>query len=119
MSTDWTSIILNSQSPDTAWTEIFSSLLSMAKQSTSPVALHDATVMPDRLLTEAAWELWEAFPEADRGVSGCHAPFAVSNYMIETRPTSTLLGRGRCVAMVVSTDGGVRRKAGRARAEGQ
>ena len=40
-----------------------SSLLDMAKQSSSPVALHDATVIPDRLLTEAAWELWEFYPE--------------------------------------------------------
>ncbi|MFZ4439857.1 MAG: hypothetical protein ACOYOS_15635 [Syntrophales bacterium] len=63
MSTDWTGIILNSQSPDATWVEIFSALLGMARESSSPVALHDATVMPDRLLTEAAWELWEAFPE--------------------------------------------------------
>lgn len=63
MSTDWTGIILDSQSPENAWSEIFSSLFSLARQSSSPVALHDATVVPDRLLTEAAWELWEAFPE--------------------------------------------------------
>ncbi len=64
MSTDWTGIILNSKSPATTWAEIFSALLSMARESSSPVALHDTTVMPDRLLTEAAWELWEAFPES-------------------------------------------------------
>lgn len=63
MSTDWSAIILDSQSPAAAWAEIFSTLLSMARQSSSPVALHDATVVPDRLLTEAAWELWESFPE--------------------------------------------------------
>lgn len=63
MSTDWTGIILDSQSPATAWGEICASLLSLARQSSSPVALHDATVVPDRLLAEAAWGLWEAFPE--------------------------------------------------------
>jgi hypothetical protein len=63
MSTDWTDIILNSQSPGAAWAAIFSSLLELAKQSPSPVALHDATVIPDRLLAEAAWELWESYPE--------------------------------------------------------
>jgi hypothetical protein len=63
MSTDWTGIILTTQSPDAAWGKIFSALLVMAKESSSPLALHDATVMPDRLLTEAAWELWEAFPK--------------------------------------------------------
>jgi len=63
MSTDWNGIILDSQSPKTAWAAIFSSLLDTARQSSSPVALHDATVIPDRLLTEAAWELWESYPE--------------------------------------------------------
>jgi hypothetical protein len=63
MTTDWTSLILDYQSPDIAWNKIFSSLLLIAKHSSSPKSLHDATVVPDRLLTEAAWELWEAFPE--------------------------------------------------------
>ena len=63
MSTDWAGIILDSKAPETAWTAIFSSLLDIATKSSSPVALHDATVIPDRLLTEAAWELWEAYPE--------------------------------------------------------
>lgn len=63
MSVDWANIILDSPTPKTAWEKIFSSLLDIASQSSSSVALHDATVIPDRLLTEAAWELWEAYPE--------------------------------------------------------
>lgn len=63
MSTDWPGLILDSPNPETAWAEIFAALLDLAKQSSSPVALHDATVEPDRLLSEAAWELWEAFPD--------------------------------------------------------
>lgn len=63
MSINWNNIILNSQSPKTAWAEIFSALLVLAKSTSSPVALHDATVIPDRLLAEAAWELWKAFPQ--------------------------------------------------------
>lgn len=70
MSMDWAGIILDSPSPETAWTEIFSSLLPIAMKSSSPVALHDATVVPDRLLTEAAWELWEAYPEVAEKTSG-------------------------------------------------
>jgi len=62
MSTEWNRIILDAQSPDTAWTEIFTALLSIARSNSSPVELHNATVIPDRLLTEAAWELWEAYP---------------------------------------------------------
>ena len=63
MSIDWADIILDSQAPATAWKDIFASLLSITEQISSPVALHDATVVPDRLLTEAAWELWEAYIE--------------------------------------------------------
>lgn len=63
MSTDWAGIILDSRTSETAWAAIFSSLLDTARQCSSPVALHDATVIPDRLLTEAAWELWESYPE--------------------------------------------------------
>lgn len=63
MSIDWTDIIIDSEAPETAWAAIFSSLLDMARQCSSPVALHDATVIPDRLLAEAAWELWESYPE--------------------------------------------------------
>ncbi len=62
MSTDWNGIILGSQTPQEAWAEIFSAMYTLTKSRPSPVALHDATVTPDRLLTEAAWELWEAFP---------------------------------------------------------
>jgi len=60
MSTDWNRIILDAQSSDAAWAEIFTALLSIARSTSSPVELHNATVIPDRLLTEAAWELWEA-----------------------------------------------------------
>ncbi len=61
---DWNALIFGACSPETAWVEIFSSLLSLARQASSPVTLHEATVTPDRLLSEAAWELWEAFPAA-------------------------------------------------------
>ena len=62
MSTDWQGTILDSGTPDKVWKELFSSLLPLARSSSSPVALHDATVVADRLLAEAAWELWEAYP---------------------------------------------------------
>lgn len=69
MTIDWTGIILDSPSPKTAWAEIFSALLALSQSTSSPVALHDATVVPDRLLAEAAWELWEAFPTHARKTS--------------------------------------------------
>jgi hypothetical protein len=60
---DWTGIILDPASPEIVWTKIFTTLLDVARENTSPIALHDATVIPDRLLAEAAWELWETFPD--------------------------------------------------------
>ena len=69
MSTNWTNIILDSPTVAEAWDNIFSSLLLIAKASKSPVALHDATVVPDRLLAEAAWEIWSAYPEYEEKTS--------------------------------------------------
>lgn len=79
MSTDWSGIILDSQSPQDAWAEIFSALNALSRSSSSPVALHDATVIPDRLLTEAAWELWEAFPIHAEKTSGNLKNWAVGS----------------------------------------
>lgn len=79
MSTDWSGIILDSQSPQDAWAEIFSALNALSRSSSSPVALHDATVIPDRLLTEAAWELWEAFPVHAEKTSGNLKGWAVGS----------------------------------------
>ncbi len=63
MKVDWFRLILDSKTPEAAWESLFSTLLDLATRSTSPYALHDATVTPDRLLAEAAWELWESYPE--------------------------------------------------------
>ena len=62
MSAGWADIILDSPSPATAWSQLFEKLLDSAKAWTSPVALHDLTVIPDRLLAEAGWDLWQAYP---------------------------------------------------------
>ena len=64
MSTIWSNIILDTTDPAEAWAKIFEKLLEMAKNCTSPVALHDLTVYADRILAEAGWELWEAYPES-------------------------------------------------------
>ena len=64
MSIAWHEIILDSATPKIAWAEIFESLRELALSTTSPVALHDLTVIPDRLLSEAAWQLWYEYPDA-------------------------------------------------------
>lgn len=62
MSATWEKIILDTPDFSDAWTLIFEKLLAEARACTSPAVLHYATVAPDRLLAEAGWELWEAYP---------------------------------------------------------
>lgn len=71
ISPDWAAIILQEREPSTSWADIFSVLQEIALRQPSPVALHDATVTPDRLLAEAAWELWEAYPKHASKTSDC------------------------------------------------
>lgn len=78
MNPDWSSIILDSQTPQDTWVKIFSVLQALSRYTSSPVALHDATVIPDRLLAEAAWELWEAFPAHADKASDCLKGWAAS-----------------------------------------
>ena len=67
MNPDWQDIILDTPSPGETWTRIFAALLELATSAPSPQELHAATVTPDRLLAEAARDLWAAYPEtADR-----------------------------------------------------
>ena len=70
MSISWHDIILDSPTPETAWADIFNSLQTLTQTTTSPVALHDQTVIADRLLSEAAWQLWHAYPDAAIKTSG-------------------------------------------------
>lgn len=62
MNPDWLEKIIDTSSSKDAWDKIFKSLLEIALNGSSPVAIHDSTVIPDRILAEAAWELWEEFP---------------------------------------------------------
>ena len=62
MKIPWHEIILDASTPEIAWQEIFNSLQELAETITSPVTLHDHTVIPDRLLSESAWPLWLAYP---------------------------------------------------------
>ena len=62
-SVDWPSIILDTPSPAEAWARIFAGLLDISCNGSSPVTLHDRTVFPDRLLSEAAWQLWNDYPK--------------------------------------------------------
>jgi len=60
----WESLILSERSAPTIWTDIFARLGDLAMSTTSPAALHRETIIPDRLLAESAWDLWQSFPAA-------------------------------------------------------
>lgn len=60
----WADMILDAASPTAAWRSIFDRLLTIAQSTTSPVDLHNQTKVPDRLIAESAWELWEAYLDA-------------------------------------------------------
>ena len=83
---DWIGIILDAPSAVDSWCGIFSQLKEIAV-SCSPVDLHNQTVVPDRLLAESAWELWEAYPEAAPRTSTklkvwCSAPSCVGRAVL-------------------------------------
>ena len=59
----WTDTILGAASPADAWQSILDRLLTIAQNTTSPVDLHNQTKIPDRLIAESAWELWDAYPD--------------------------------------------------------
>lgn len=58
----WESLILSERPAPAVWTDIFARLGEVALAATSPAALHRATIIPDRLLAESAWDLWQSFP---------------------------------------------------------
>ena len=81
---DWVKIITENDDPAVAWTQILASLRELALQSTKSGFLERATVAPDRLLANAAWDLWNAFVS--------HAPTAVDElkkFWTQTAATGT------------------------------
>lgn len=64
MTIAWHDIILDAKTPELAWQSIFDTLLDLAIKAPAPDKLHKDTVVPDRLLSEAAWNLWYDYPRA-------------------------------------------------------
>lgn len=58
---EWVDLIVREADPTTAWKKIFARLRDLAVQTTKTGALDRATVAPDRLLANAAWNLWDEF----------------------------------------------------------
>ncbi|MBP7052834.1 MAG: hypothetical protein KBE65_17645 [Phycisphaerae bacterium] len=60
----WESLILSERPASAVWTDIFTRLGEISLSAPSPAALHRETIIPDRLLAESAWDLWQSFPAA-------------------------------------------------------
>src|SRR5207244_540787 len=76
--------IVTENDPTVAWAQIFASLRELALQSAKSGFLERATVAPDRLLANAAWNLWNEF--------NSHAPTAVDElkkFWTQTAATGT------------------------------
>ena len=60
---DWVEIVLGDNDPKTTWLSIFDNLKEVAMSTSKASSLDRATVVPDRLLAETAWNLWSEFPQ--------------------------------------------------------
>jgi hypothetical protein len=58
---EWVDVIVGQDDPTIAWKHIFAMLRELAVQSTKSGVLDKATVAPDRLLANSAWNLWNHF----------------------------------------------------------
>ncbi|MEO8497247.1 MAG: hypothetical protein ABI614_19420, partial [Planctomycetota bacterium] len=82
--TDWLKLIIAESDPAIAWQQIFARLRDLALQSTKAGVLDRATIVPDRLLANTAWILWDEFLN--------HAPTAVNElkrFWVQTTPSGT------------------------------
>jgi hypothetical protein len=58
---EWVDVIVAQDDPSTAWKQIFAALRELALSSSRAGALDRATVVPDRLIANTAWNLWNDF----------------------------------------------------------
>jgi hypothetical protein len=57
----WVDVIVGEGDPASAWKKILAALRELALSSAKSGALDRATVAPDRLIANAAWNLWDTF----------------------------------------------------------
>ena len=76
----WESLILANRPAPATWSDLFRRLGEVALATSSPAALHRETVIPDRLLAESAWELWQSFPtDAPKAIDAIRAFWSASS----------------------------------------
>jgi hypothetical protein len=67
---DWLDVLFDPRDPGDVWVEVFRRLGELATSTSRAAALHQESVVPDRLLAESAWNLWEEFPSHAPSVIG-------------------------------------------------
>jgi hypothetical protein len=66
----WADLMLGTVDPAETWTAIFARLRELSLSNPGAAALHRETIVPDRLLAESAWDLWQQFPRCAPTVVG-------------------------------------------------
>ncbi len=74
----WVDLILGTVDPAETWTAIFARLRELSLSNPGAAALHRETIVPDRLLAETAWDLWQQFPRCAPTVIGELKQFWIS-----------------------------------------
>lgn len=59
---EWVELIAGNSDAGESWAQICSALRDVAMQCTRGGQLERATIIPDRILANAAWNLWDEFP---------------------------------------------------------
>ena len=58
---EWIDTIIRLSSPEIIWNKLFDNLKDLAINSETHLQLHRETIIPDRLLAEGAWNLWQEY----------------------------------------------------------
>lgn len=80
----WVDAIVGESDPANAWKKILSALRELALASSKNGALDRATVAPDRLIANTAWNLWDVFQS--------NAPTAIDElkkFWVQTKASGT------------------------------
>jgi len=82
--TAWVDAIVGENDPENAWKKILAALRELALSSAKSGALDRATVAPDRLIANTAWNLWDDFQN--------NAPTAIGElkkFWVQTKASGT------------------------------
>jgi len=83
---EWVDVIVGQDDPATAWAQILAPLRDLALASTKSGSLDRATVAPDRLIANSAWNLWNDFHH--------HAPTVIDElkkFWVQTSASGTAI----------------------------